>query len=72
MNVVVCSTLLFARHNTTANSLSWYLWEIAKHPESQERIRAEIIAMRAKKGSNELSTADLNSMTFTQATLKAC
>ena len=72
MNVVVRSTLLFAGHDTTANSLSWYLWEIAKHPESQERIRAEIIATRAKNGGNELSTADLDSMAFTQATLKAC
>ncbi|KAI0253563.1 cytochrome P450 [Lactifluus subvellereus] len=64
------NTLLFAGHDTTANSLTWYLWEIAKHPESQERVRAEIAAVRAKNGGGELSAADLDNMTFTQATLK--
>ncbi|KAI0284849.1 cytochrome P450 [Russula brevipes] len=64
------NTLLFAGHDTTANSLSWYLWELAKHPESQCRVRAEIVATRARRGGKELSTADLDSMTFTQATLK--
>jgi alkylphenol/PAH-inducible cytochrome P450 monooxygenase len=68
--MVVRSTLLFAGHDTTANTLTWYLWELAKYPESQERVRAEIIATRAKNGGQELSIADLDSMTFTQATLK--
>ncbi|KAH9989043.1 cytochrome P450 [Russula compacta] len=64
------STLLFAGHDTTANSLSWYLWEMAKHPESQERVRAEITATRAKNGGKEVSVTDLDSMEFTHATLK--
>jgi cytochrome P450 len=68
--ILVCSTLLFAGHSTSSLSLDWYLWEIAKHPEAQERIRAEIAATRAKSGSRELSTADLDSMAFMQATLK--
>ncbi len=68
--MVARSTLLFAGHDTTATTLTWYLWELAKHPESQERIRAEIIATRAKNGGQELSIADLDNMTFTQATLK--
>jgi cytochrome P450 len=70
--IIVCSTLLFAGHDTTANTLSWYLWELAKHPESQGRVRAEIVATRARRGGKELSIADLDSMTFTQATLKVC
>jgi cytochrome P450 len=70
--MVVRSTLLFAGHDTTANTLTWYLWELAKHPESQERIRAEIIATRAKNGGKEFSITDLDSMAFTQATLKVC
>jgi len=64
------SNFLFAGHLTSALSLGWYLWEIAKHPETQDRVRAEIAATRAKSGGRELSTADLDSMTFTQATLK--
>jgi alkylphenol/PAH-inducible cytochrome P450 monooxygenase len=70
--IVICSTLLFAGHESTSNSLTWYLWEIAKHPESQERVRAEIISARAKNGGKELSIVDLDSMTFTRATLKVC
>jgi len=64
------ATLLFAGHDTTSNTLTWYLWELAKHPESQERVRAEIIATRAKNGGKELSMADLDGMAYTQATLK--
>ena len=64
------SALLLAGHDTTASTLSWFLWEIAKHPESQERIRSEIAAFRAQKG-DELPTAtDLDNMTYTQAALK--
>ncbi|KAI0284851.1 cytochrome P450 [Russula brevipes] len=64
------NTLLFAGHSPTALSLIWYLWEIAKHPEAQDRVRAEIATTHAERGGRELSTADLDSMTFTQATLK--
>jgi len=64
------STLLLAGHSTSALTLGWYLWEISKHPEAQDRVRAEIAATRAKSGGRELSTADLDSMTFMQATLK--
>jgi cytochrome P450 len=64
------STLLLAGHDTTANTLTWFLWEVSKHPESQDRIRAEIEAVRAQKGEDNLSAADLDSMVYTQAALK--
>lgn len=64
------STLLLAGHDTIANTSSWFLWEVAKHPESQGRIRAEIAAFRAKKGEAQPSIADLDNMTYTQAALK--
>ena len=63
-------TLLFAGHDTTTNSLAWCLYEIARNPKCQERIRAEISAIRAKKGGEILSATDLDSMTYTLATLK--
>jgi cytochrome P450 len=69
---IVGSTLLFTGHSPSALSLIWYLWEIAKHPEAQDRIRAEIATTHAERGGRELSIADLDSMTFTQATLKVC
>lgn len=66
----VYSTLLLAGHETTANSLTWFLWEVAKHPESQERIREEIAAFRRRMGDKPFSAADLDRMTYTQAALK--
>ncbi|KAJ6524397.1 cytochrome P450 [Mycena vulgaris] len=67
------STLLLAGHDTTANTLTWWLWELAKHPESQSRIRDEIAGVRAKveaRGDAEFSIADLDGMPFMLATLK--
>ncbi|KAN0129558.1 cytochrome P450 [Lactarius tabidus] len=64
------STLLLAGHDTTSNTLTWFLWEVAKHPESQDRIRAEIEAVRAQKGEERISPADLDNMVYTQAALK--
>jgi cytochrome P450 len=64
------STLLFAGHDTTANTLTWFLWEVAKHPESQERIRAEIAGFRERKGEEQPSFVDLDNMAYTQAALK--
>jgi cytochrome P450 len=66
------STLLLAGHDTTASATTWYLWEIAKHPESQDRVRTEITALRARKGGSQFSVSDLDSMTYTLATIKVC
>lgn len=64
------SSLLFAGHETIASSMSWFLWEVAKHPDSQDRIRAEIAALRARREGGQLSCTDLDSMAYTLASLK--
>jgi cytochrome P450 len=64
------ATLLFAGHETTTMTLAWCFYEIARNPRCQERVRAEIATMRAKKGGEMLSATDLDSMTYTLATLK--
>jgi Cytochrome P450 len=64
------SSLLLAGHDTTSNTLTWFLWEVAKHPESQERIRAEIAAFREGSGEEQPSFLDLDNMAYTQAALK--
>lgn len=64
------STLLLAGHETTATSFTWFLWEIAKHPESQERIREEITDFRRRRGESQFSAVDLDNMAYTQAALK--
>jgi cytochrome P450 len=68
--LTVNSNLLFAAHDTTKHSLTWCLYEIARNSKCQERVRAEIAAMRAKNGGEILSATDLDSMTYTLATLK--
>ena len=37
-----CVTALLAGHETTANALSFILWQIAVHPEIQEQVAAEV------------------------------
>ena len=64
------SNLLLAGHDTTASTLTWFLWEVAKHPESQERIRSEIAAFREEKGEEHPTATDLDNMAYTQAALK--
>ncbi|KAI0263458.1 cytochrome P450 [Gloeopeniophorella convolvens] len=62
------AALLLAGHDTTSNTLTWFFWEVAKHPEAQQRIRAEISALRQKK--SEFDASDLESLSYTQAALK--
>ena len=64
------STFISAGHDTSAKSLAWYFYAIAKHPEAQARIREEIALVRARATGDEFTVADLNSMVYTLATLK--
>ncbi|VDC07113.1 unnamed protein product [Peniophora sp. CBMAI 1063] len=67
------SVLLLAGHDTTALSLSWWLWELSQHPEWQSRVRDEVREVRRKlteRGEEEFSIGDLEGMSIMQATLK--
>ncbi|KAF4593473.1 hypothetical protein EYR38_009188 [Pleurotus pulmonarius] len=64
-------TLILVGHDTTANTLSWLLYELSKHLDDQERVRDEIQARRAQLPSGAPFTiSDLESLTFTNATIK--
>lgn len=63
-------TLLLAGHDTSANSLTWFFWELAKHPESAREIREEIAAVRAHIGARDFSITDLEGMSTMLAALK--
>lgn len=65
-----CRTLLLAGHDTTANTMAWFFYEVATHPEAQEHIREEIAAVRARSTEEEYTVAELDSMVYTQAALK--
>lgn len=67
-------TIFFAGHETTASSLVWALYELARHPEYQTKVRDEIKATRARvaeRGDGELTIADLDSMQYLPALMKA-
>ncbi|TFY83783.1 hypothetical protein EWM64_g229 [Hericium alpestre] len=67
------STVLLAGHDTTANTLLWFFYEIAKHPEWQTKVREEIAAVRVQvnaRGDEDFSIADLEGMTMMHAALK--
>ncbi|KAF8258918.1 cytochrome P450 [Lactarius quietus] len=64
------ATFIGAGHDTSAKTLTWYFYALAKHPEAQARIREEIALVRARMTGEEFAVADLNSMTYTLATLK--
>ena len=67
------ATLMLAGHETTANTLTWYLWELAKNPDFQDKLREEVLAMRQQisaRGETEVTVNDLDSMTYLQAGMK--
>ncbi|OAX35974.1 cytochrome P450 [Rhizopogon vinicolor AM-OR11-026] len=65
--------ILIAGHETTSNTLSWALLELARHPEMQYRLRAEIretqAAMHAH-GDTEFAIADFDAMPYAAAFIK--
>jgi cytochrome P450 len=50
--------------------LTWFLWELAKHPESAQEIREEIAVVRARIGVRDFSITDLEGMSTMLAALK--
>ncbi|KAG6382002.1 cytochrome P450 [Boletus reticuloceps] len=66
-------TILLAGHETTSNSLSWILLELARQPKVQSRLRTEIreteAAIRAR-GDTQFTMADFDAMPFTSAVIK--
>ncbi|KAJ7651145.1 cytochrome P450 [Roridomyces roridus] len=66
-------TIMQAGHETVAATMSWTLLELARHPEMQTRLRAEIKdtydALRAR-GQTELTAADFEEMKYTVAVMK--
>jgi cytochrome P450 len=62
--------LMMAAHDTTTSSISSVVWCLAKHPEWQDRIRAEIAGIRARHGKltyEALGEMDVTEMVFKEA-----
>lgn len=54
----------FAGHDTTGHTLTWLLFEMAKKPELQERLRAEVENFLAEQGTKPIEYLDLKRLRF--------
>lgn len=71
--VAQMSALTLAGHETTASTVSWLLYELANHPDFQDKIREEIVQKRSEliaRGDPDFSMEDLESMESLQAAIK--
>ncbi|OCH85713.1 cytochrome P450 [Obba rivulosa] len=71
--VAQVTTLFVAGHESIAITTDLLLWELAKKPDCQEKIREEITTLRrnlAQRGDSEYTIEDLESMTYTVAVVK--
>ncbi|VDC03589.1 unnamed protein product [Peniophora sp. CBMAI 1063] len=67
------SNIILAGHDTTSSSLTFWLWELARHPDWQTRVRDEVREVRRKladRGDAGFTLADLEGMSVMHATLK--
>lgn len=60
------ATFLFAGHDTTANLMAWFTFEMGRRPELQRRLHAEIDKLydRVEAADRDLQYVDLQEMTF--------
>ncbi|KAL1666270.1 cytochrome P450 [Schizophyllum commune] len=63
-------TMILSGHETTANTLSWALYELCRHPDVQTRLRTELRTFRATSGSSEPSAAAFDGMPYLAAVVK--
>ncbi|KAI0774916.1 cytochrome P450 [Trametes elegans] len=66
-------TILLAGQETTSNTLSWSLMELAKQPHIQSRLREEIHEMERTiraRGDTDFTVSDFEAMPYLQAVLK--
>lgn len=69
----VMRLVILAGHETTANTFSWMLHELSRHPDMQTKLRKEILEMRRTieaRGDSSYTPADLDSMSYLNAVLK--
>jgi hypothetical protein len=65
--------MFMAGHESTANTLTWAIYELARNPEYQTLVRAEIKAAReqaATRGDHDHLISDLDSMKYLLSLVK--
>ncbi|XP_053389637.1 ultra-long-chain fatty acid omega-hydroxylase-like [Mercenaria mercenaria] len=63
-------TFMFEGHDTTASSISWTLYALAKHPEYQKKAQKEIDEIFSSKDTEEIEWKDLNKLEYLTMCLK--
>ncbi|XP_020935402.1 cytochrome P450, family 4, subfamily F, polypeptide 55 isoform X4 [Sus scrofa] len=63
-------TFMFAGHDTTASGLSWVLYNLAKHPEYQERCRQEVQELLRDREPKEIEWDELAQLPFLTMCIK--
>ncbi|XP_025721740.2 cytochrome P450 4F6-like [Callorhinus ursinus] len=63
-------TFMFEGHDTTASGLSWVLYNLAKHPEYQERCRQEVQELLRDREPQEIEWDDLAQLPFLTMCIK--
>nr|XP_042122879.1 cytochrome P450 4F4 isoform X3 [Peromyscus maniculatus bairdii] len=63
-------TFMFEGHDTTASGLSWILYNLARHPEYQERCRQEVQELLRGRESPEIEWDDLAQLPFLTMCIK--
>ncbi|XP_036271870.1 cytochrome P450 4F3 isoform X3 [Pipistrellus kuhlii] len=63
-------TFMFEGHDTTASGLSWVLYNLAKHPEYQERCRQEVRQLLGDREPPEMEWDDLAQLPFLTMCIK--
>ncbi|XP_012519081.1 PREDICTED: docosahexaenoic acid omega-hydroxylase CYP4F3-like [Propithecus coquereli] len=63
-------TFMFGGHDTTASGLSWVLYNLARHPEYQERCRQEVQELLRDREPKEIEWDDLAQLPFLTMCIK--
>ncbi|XP_036616191.1 cytochrome P450 4F22 [Trichosurus vulpecula] len=63
-------TFMFEGHDTTSSGLSWVLFNLARHPEYQEKCREEIQEIMRGRETDEIEWDDLAQMPFITMCIK--
>ncbi|XP_047387540.1 leukotriene-B4 omega-hydroxylase 3 isoform X4 [Sciurus carolinensis] len=63
-------TFMFEGHDTTASGLSWVLYNLARHPEYQERCRQEVRELLRDRDPKEIEWDDLAQLPFLTMCIK--
>ncbi|XP_040846118.1 cytochrome P450 4F2-like [Ochotona curzoniae] len=63
-------TFMFEGHDTTASGLSWILYNLAKHPEYQERCRKEVRELVKDRKPEEIEWDDLAQLPYMTMCIK--